>query len=358
MRILMVSTDRNLCKAGSAARARLEKYAAAAGEIDVILFSLQSHKLAPVDNLHLRIYPTSSLWRVFFMFDALHIAKRLTAPDVVTAQDPFEAGLAGTRIAKYFAVPLHVQVHTNFLSPAFVRHHFPLNFIRFFIAGSVIPRAARVRTVSRSIANALTKKYRLTSLPSVLPIYVDIAKYKHAIAPESLKAKFARFERKVLVVSRLESEKNVDLAIHAFAEVGAENACLIIVGSGSERASLERHAREHDMLDGRIFFEGFQDPTPYYKIADVALFPSDSYDGYGMVIIEALAAGIPVISTDVGVAREAGAIVAAPTQFAQVLAQLLDAPKEEIVLKSYPYASEAAYVREWVADVAAASPKA
>ena len=354
----MISTDRNLCKAGSGVRLRLEKYAAAAGEIDVILFSLQSHKLAPVDNSKLRIYPTNSVWRVFFMFDALHIAKRLAKPDVVTAQDPFEAGWAGMRIARYFDVPLHVQVHTNFLAPSFRERHFPLNFIRFFIAGFVIPYATRVRTVSKSIADALVKKYGLTSPPSVLPIYVDVTKYKHAIAPESLKAKFSRFERKVLVVSRLESEKNVDLAIHAFAEVGADNACLIIVGSGSKQASLERHAREHNLLDGRIFFEGFQDPTPYYKIADAALFPSDSYDGYGMVIIEALAAGVPVVSTDVGVAREAGAIIAAPTQFAHVLAQLLDAPKEEIVLKNYPYASEVQYVREWVADVAAASQKA
>jgi len=351
----MISTDRNLCKAGSQSRLRLEKYAAGAGEIDVILFSLRSRKLAPVDNSRVRIYPTNSLWRVFYMRDALHVARTLAKPDVVTAQDPFEAGLAGMRIAKHFAVPLHVQVHTNFLAPSFIRRHFPLNFIRFYIAGFVLPYAARVRTVSNSIRDALVKKYHPTSPPSVLPIFVDVQKYKHALAPESLKAKFAKFERKVLVVSRLESEKNVDLAIHAFAEVGADNACLIIVGSGSEQASLERHAREHDLLDGRIFFEGFQDPTPYYKIADVALFPSDSYDGYGMVIIEALAAGIPVVSTDVGVAREAGAIIAAPTHFAHVLAQLLEAPKEEIVLKNYPYASEVQYVREWVADVAAAA---
>ncbi|HVV39378.1 MAG TPA: glycosyltransferase [Candidatus Paceibacterota bacterium] len=351
----MISTDRNLCKAGSAVRMRLEKYAAAAGEIDVILYGLRSHNLTPVDNSGVHIYPTNSSWRVFYMRDALHVARRLSKPDVVTAQDPFETGWAGMRIAQYFGVPLHVQVHTNFLAPSFTKRHFPLNFLRFFIAGFVLPRAARVRTVSNAIKNRLLKKYRLTSPPTVLPIYVDVAKYKHAIAPESLKLKFAGFERKVLVVSRLESEKNIDLAIHAFAEAASEDACLIIVGSGSKQAELERHVREHDLLEGRVFFEGFQDPTPYYKIADVALFPSDSYDGYGMVIVEALASGVPVISTDVGVAREAGAIVTAPQNFGHVLAQLLSEPKEEIVLKNYPYADEVAYVREWVADIIGAS---
>jgi putative flippase GtrA len=50
------------------------------------------------------------------------------------------------------------------------------------------------------------------------------------------------------------------------------------------------------------------DPASYYKTADCFLITSD-YEGYGMTIVEALAAGCPVVSTDVGIAKEAGASI-------------------------------------------------
>ncbi len=90
------------------------------------------------------------------------------------------------------------------------------------------------------------------------------------------------------MVSRLESEKNVMLAISSFAGGAPKDACLIILGEGRERTALEATAKYLGVGD-RVFFEGRCDPSPYYPLADLVIVPS-LYEGYGMTIIEALAA--------------------------------------------------------------------
>jgi 1,2-diacylglycerol 3-alpha-glucosyltransferase len=83
---------------------------------------------------------------------------------------------------------------------------------------------------------------------------------------------------------------------------------LIIVGSGPRLASLRALATKLG-ISGSVAFESWVDqPTiaSYYKTADLFLNTS-LFEGYGMTLVEARAAGCPIVSTDVGVARECGA---------------------------------------------------
>lgn len=327
MNVLSVGTDVSVFEKGSAAQMRQEKYAT-----HFESFVL----LAP---------------RMRFTIPFL-VARALSRQsiDVVTVQDPFETGLLTLIGMIGRAIPLHVQVHTDFLDPAFARLSV-LNWVRVRIAPFVLRRAARIRVVSERAKASIVERYKLTTAITVLPIYVDVERFKDAEKNAELERRFARFEKKLLVVSRLEKEKNIELAIRAFAHAYSKSECLIIVGEGSERGRLELLAREFD-LEGFIFFESAHDPAPYYKIADVLLVPS-YYEGYGLVIVEALAAGIPVLSTDVGIAREAGAIVASHRDFPNALFQWLSEGASEGVLRSYPYKNEESYIRAWVDDVKA-----
>ena len=266
-------------------------------------------------------------------------------------QDPFETGLVGWLIARRFGAALHVQVHTDFLSPAYARLSL-LNRVRVIIAGFVLRRASRIRVVSERIKESIQMKYQLRAQISVLPIFADVERFKRAPLDEALSARFAQFKTKLLVVSRLESEKNVRLALESFARSAPADASLIILGDGSGLAQLEQYAKELGVF-GRVFFEGQRDPAPYYKIADLVLFPS-KYDGYGLVIVEALAAGKPVLSTDVGIAREAGALVTSEEDFADALKQWFENGPREGSLLRYPYAGSGDYVRAYCDDIAAA----
>jgi glycosyltransferase involved in cell wall biosynthesis len=96
-------------------------------------------------------------------------------------------------------------------------------------------------------------------------------------------------------------------------------------------------------LAERVFFEGWQDPAAYYQLASLVLVPS-VYEGYGMVVAEAHAADVPVLATDVGIARESGAMISSPEKFAEALAQWFAGTLQEGEVVQYPYTTKAEYM--------------
>ncbi len=105
-------------------------------------------------------------------------------------------------------------------------------------------------------------------------------------------------------VGRLHRIKNVDRIIRAMALAGLEDVVLAIVGDGEERPALERLTAQCG-LTGRVRFLGFRDDLRMvYAALDTLVLASKS-EGFGLVMIEALAAGIPLVSTVVGLAGEA-----------------------------------------------------
>ncbi len=105
-------------------------------------------------------------------------------------------------------------------------------------------------------------------------------------------------------LGRLHAIKNVPNMIRAMNEPGLENAVLAVVGDGPERGSCERLADELGLRD-RVVFPGYRDDLPtVFAAFDAMLMASDS-EGTATVQMEALAAGTPVITTEVGFCAEA-----------------------------------------------------
>ena len=102
---------------------------------------------------------------------------------------------------------------------------------------------------------------------------------------------------RIVTVGSFKAQKNHKLLLNAFARINLPNSRLMFVGDGKERESLLSTANELG-INEKIILTGFcLDPTPFYKTADLFVLSSD-YEGFGNVIIEALACGIPVVSTD------------------------------------------------------------
>jgi glycosyltransferase involved in cell wall biosynthesis len=183
----------------------------------------------------------------------------------------------------------------------------------------------------------------------VLPIYVDTQHLQHIT-----RTKHPQFKIALLFVGRLEKEKRAERAIAALkaARDAGHDAGLTIVGSGSQLAHLQQTARTLG-LERFVVFAGWNaDVTPYFQTADVVLVPSD-YEGYGMVIVEALSAGIPVIATDVGVAREAGAIVSTPAEFSKTVLRWIATGSRSATLATEAYATYDEYLARITNDIAA-----
>ena len=348
MKILQIGADRSkrvILFPGSPAFKGQEACAKQFGHLDIIGFSLKG-EARPVDAASLRIYPTGSPAKWRFGFDALRIARGLERPDVVSVQDPFETGLVGWLIARRFKVPLHVQIHTDFLSPAYAQLSL-MNRARVLLAGFVLRRAAGIRVVSVRIKGSI-EAHGVACRVAVLPIFIDIDRVRGA-ADATVTSRFGSFGIRALVVSRLEPEKNVALALRAFASSASSDSCLIVVGTGTEKVSLQHFAKRLNVAE-RVFFEGEHDAAPYYAFSDIVLVPS-KYEGYGLVAVEALAAGKPVLSTDVGVAREAGAIVTTGEKFADALAEWFKSGPRTGELKNYPYKNFDEYVQAYCDDI-------
>ncbi len=112
----------------------------------------------------------------------------------------------------------------------------------------------------------------------------------------------------LLFVGRLVSVKGADLAIEALRRLRERgvDTTLSICGDGPERDTLERQVQAAD-LEGAVTFEGWTDPDELadrYGRAELLLVPS-RYEPFGIVALEALASGCPVVATETGGLPEA-----------------------------------------------------
>jgi phosphatidylinositol alpha-mannosyltransferase len=108
----------------------------------------------------------------------------------------------------------------------------------------------------------------------------------------------------ILSVGRLEKRKGQRYLLRAFARVKAVHpeARLVLVGGYGERAlrAYQRWVREHDLRD--VVFAGFvsdADLPRYHQTADVFCAPNTGNESQGIVLLEAMAAGCPVIASNI-----------------------------------------------------------
>jgi len=105
----------------------------------------------------------------------------------------------------------------------------------------------------------------------------------------------------ILVLSRLDPRKGIDKAVRAFARLDGIDAELLIAGTGRLEFSLKELAEELGVR-GDVQFLGFvpdEELPELYASADLFVLPSE-YEGFGIVFLEAMACGTPVVGTAVG----------------------------------------------------------
>lgn len=131
------------------------------------------------------------------------------------------------------------------------------------------------------------KKQKMVKIPN--PVIVEKASYTEK--------EWIYGEHTVVCVGRYVEVKQQDIAIKAFSRVAerVEDAKLIICGEGPQKQYLEKLIKTLHLQD-KVYLLGFQsDITYYYEHAKVFLLTSDN-ESFGNVILEAMAAGLPVIS--------------------------------------------------------------
>lgn len=306
MRILSISTDKKIFDENSSVRQRMFDYGTITDRLNIIVLNKKNKASEAKKPFRISdqvfIYPTNSLSKVHYILDAKRIARQLEDIDLVTAQDPYETGWIAWRIAKKLKAKLELQVHTDVLSTYFIKHSLP-NRARFLVAKFLLPKADHLRVVSKRIK--LSLPVNLQERATILPIFTS-STFVQALEPTfNLKEKYPQFKFIMVMMSRLEKEKNISLAIKAIARVVETfpKTGLIIVGAGSLQKTLKRQARRLGLEENIIFKKWTDDPITYYKTADLFLATSN-YEGYGLTLVEAILSHCPILSTKVGIVGE------------------------------------------------------
>lgn len=104
--------------------------------------------------------------------------------------------------------------------------------------------------------------------------------------------------RRLLAAGEFKTEKNFLLLVRAMALLDpALNAGLVIIGQGALKEDVKNLADRLGVAD-RVRMPGYAaDPAPYYRAAELFVLSSDC-EGFGNVLVEAMSAGLPVVSTD------------------------------------------------------------
>jgi glycosyltransferase involved in cell wall biosynthesis len=208
-----------------------------------------------------------------------------------------------------------------------------------------------------AIRDLILREYNVDKPVSVVPSPVDLARYEGSDS-RRIRQEFGLDGCEVLLyMGRVAKEKGLDLIVNAFAQVATERprARLLLVGDGPYRRVLESMVQKLG-LERKVIFSGVvpHGEIPDYAIAaDLFLFSSTT-DTQGLVLVEAMAAGVPVVAVEapgpIDVLAGGGGLLVPPqeTPFAQAVLSLLNDETRRVKLgrEAYrlaqPYAISAA----------------
>ena len=284
--------------------------------------------------------------------------------DVVHIHTPFVAHYAGIHIARELKLPVVETYHTFF--EEYLHHYVPL-----------LPRALTrliARRLSRSQCRAVDalvvpsaqmlaalRGYGIATRAEVLPTGIDPERFRGGDGQRFRALHGIAADRPVLVhISRVAHEKNIDFVLEAVARarVAVPELLLVIAGEGPALAHVRRRAADLGLAD-HVLFVGYlaRDGAllDCYCAGTAFVFASRT-ETQGLVLLEALALGVPVVSTAVmgtaDVLKEAQGALIAPDEVDGFAARVVELVRDP-ALRARLAAAAPGDTRAWTATAMA-----
>lgn len=218
-----------------------------------------------------------------------HISKKLEEinPDIVHTHLGGDVW-GGKAVKRLHGIPWIMTAHS---------HEDDIPFIQRFGRTWAYAHADHIVAVSKSVADAVTRRYRLSQERlSIIPVGLDMVRFKQRDPhlPGDIPV--------IISVGRLVPEKGHETLLRALAPI-EQPYLLRLVGHGPEFLKLQRLAESLGILP-RVHFEGVvKDVAPFLRESDLFCFPS-WHEGQGVALYEAAAAQVPIIASDLTAFRE------------------------------------------------------
>jgi 1,2-diacylglycerol 3-alpha-glucosyltransferase len=227
--------------------------------------------------------------------------------DVIHTHHPILVGQAAATKASEMDLPLVFTFHTHYREYS---HYFPLPQEAFqdFVKDAIdnwlrdyMRKCQHIIVPTESMRKVLVKNYGLINGVSVIPTGLDLDPYRK-VDGERVRTEMGWEDDLVMIsVGRLAQEKNWLVLLDA-AQMALQDhpkLRIVLIGDGPQRDELEEYIEEIG-IEERVDFLGkvpFEEVPSYLKAADFFGFSSVS-ETQGLVSLEALAAGLPVVAVD------------------------------------------------------------
>lgn len=163
----------------------------------------------------------------------------------------------------------------------------------------VMNESDELTAVSKSLADDTHRLFQVDKEIRVIPNFIRIELYENR--KPSLRASFARDDERVIMhISNFRRVKRVEDVVKVFELTCKERPSrLVFVGDGPERFRIESLCRELGVYDQCVFLGKIRSTEEVLASADLFLLPSET-ESFGLAALEAMAAKVPVISTNTG----------------------------------------------------------
>jgi 1,2-diacylglycerol 3-alpha-glucosyltransferase len=227
--------------------------------------------------------------------------------NVIHTHHPFLLGQTAASKAKELNLPLIFTFHTQYQE---YMHYVPLpqEAIQDFLKGAVknwlkhfMRLCQHIVIPSESMKDLLIAEYGLRDCYTVIPTGMDLKPFAGVNGSELRSNSGWQADKVLISIGRLGQEKNWPVFLQAAQLVYQQHPDLrvVLIGEGPDRSALETLATELGIAE-RVTFTGslpFEEVIKYLKAADLFVFASIT-ETQGLVTMEALAAGLPVVAVD------------------------------------------------------------
>ena len=155
---------------------------------------------------------------------------------------------------------------------------------------------------SKAIVEAYLKIDKNLKFCQVIPNCINVKSFKKEIKLTEKREKSDKLKT-LIMVARMDHIKDQETLIKAYSNI-KDKCKLVLVGNGKEKNKLEQLAIKLGLDHKAIFFSARHDIPKLLANADIFTFSTTEEEGFGIVLIEAMAAGLPIIATDVPACKE------------------------------------------------------
>ncbi|MGB3947401.1 MAG: glycosyltransferase [Bacteroidia bacterium] len=271
--------------------------------ISCVLFENKIGYSIPIDKVQIidmKLPGNDRIIQKFLLFFKRYIFLRkiykAVKPDVVFSFMSTVNLLAILSTITFKNIKLYISVH-NTTSVKQIKIQKKLSRFYDFLIRVLYPLSDKIIAVSNGIKEDLIAKYNIAA-DKILVIYnpIDVG-YIDKLKNDNLPSLFSDSIPTIINIGSLTEQKGQQYLIGALKIVKQKINCrLVILGKGREQANLLSYAQKCAVEDS-VIFSGFQaNPYVFLNQADVFVL-SSLWEGFGVVIVEAMACGVPVIST-------------------------------------------------------------